>query len=413
MVDKRQSTVSAPKQENKSVKYLAGLFLTVTVVIIGFGLYRNTQSSTIAAEEVQSTEPRVPVVTTLPVVRDFKRFVVVQGNVEAKNWALVTPRIPGTIEKIFVDEGDSVTGGKTRLFEIDKIKLEKALEIRQYELSVATCAVRESQANMERTEADFHKAELDYNRFTRLFEKKAVTADALEQQESRYKQTKAMLKHALSVVDLSVERHKQAQAALAIAQKDLADAVITAPINGKISDRLKEPGEMGEPGKPVVRIDDTSVIEVSAYMPAQNYNDVIVGQTTMDIRISSVDVNDLVIMYKSPTINPKLRTFEIKGVIENPPEGIVPGAMAQIEVVLLSRRGLGVPSAAIQQRGGDSVVFVVRGDVSYQVTVQPGIETDGWTEIREGQVNEDAAVVTMGQNMVDDGTRVDVQKEVE
>jgi len=44
---------------------------------------------------------------------------------------------------------------------------------------------------------------------------------------------------------------------------------------------------------------------------------------------------------------------------------------------------------------------------------QPGIETEGWTEIREGQLDEGTDVVTMGQYMIEDGTRVTVQKEVE
>ena len=43
----------------------------------------------------------------------------------------------------------------------------------------------------------------------------------------------------------------------------------------------------------------------------------------------------------------------------NPPEGITPAAMAQIAVALESRKGLGISSAAIQQRGGRAVAFVV------------------------------------------------------
>ena len=72
-----------------------------------------------------------------------------------------------------------------------------------------------------------------------------------------------------------------------------------------------------------------------------------------------------------------------------------------------------MPSVAIQQRGVHNVVFTVKDDISHQVIVQPGIEMDGWTEIREGELREQTAVVTMGQYMIEDGTRVTVQKEVE
>ena len=85
--------------------------------------------------------------------------------------------------------------------------------------------------------------------------------------------------------------------------------------------------------------------------------------------------------------------------------------MAQISVILESRKDLGVPSAAIQQRGGNNVVFTVKGNISHQVTVQPGIEMEGWTEIREGQISENTPVVTMGQDMIEEGTTVVVQKE--
>ena len=411
MKSKQDNAAAESRQKSRAGKYLVGLLVIIIIMVIVLVIYKQSHDQSVSAADTDKTGRVVTVVTSSPVVRDFRQSLVTQGNIEAKNWALVTPRIEGTIEAIFVDEGDSVVGGRTRLFEVDKIKLEKALEIRRYELSVAACAVRESEANLERVEADFHKAELDYNRFVRLFEKEAVTADALEQQESRYKQTQAMLKHAKSVVDLSIERHKQAQAALAIAEKDLADAVITSPINGKISSRFKEPGEMGEPGKPVVRIDDTSVVEVSAYLSAQNYNNVIVGRTRMNISVSGVDVNELVISYKSPTINPMLRTFEVKSVIENPPEGVVPGAMAQIEVVLQSRRGLGVPSSAVQQRHGDNVVFVVRDGVCHEVTVNPGFENDGWTEILDSTLTEQMSVVTMGQNLAEEGLPVSTEKE--
>jgi HlyD family secretion protein len=90
---------------------------------------------------------------------------------------------------------------------------------------------------------------------------------------------------------------------------------------------------------------------------------------------------------------------------------VAPGAMAHISVILESRQGLGVPSKAIQQRAGYNVVFVIKNYVSHQVIVQTGIEMDGWIEIREGDVSEESAVVTLGQYMIEEGTHVAVQKE--
>ena len=163
-------------------KYVVGLVLLPALALTGFFLLKKTGNSPAASEE----QLRIPVVVTHPITRNFEKLVTTQGNLEAKNFAVVSSRIPGPIENIFVDEGDTVIQGQTKLFEIDSVKLTKALEISKLDIAVAESALREKQANLERTEADFNKAELDYDRFKRLFEKEAVAADALEQQQSRY-----------------------------------------------------------------------------------------------------------------------------------------------------------------------------------------------------------------------------------
>ena len=393
------------KNLSNKQRYIAGLSAIIFILILATLLKSRGDTP-----DKSLVNRRIPVVLTPATLQTFEQRVVVQGNVEAKKFAIVSPRIPGTIEAVFVDEGDSVIANETKLFQTDAMKLKKTVEIKKHELAVAQCERREKLANLEKTEADLHKTELDYNRFKRLFEKQAVTADALEQQESRYKQILAFRKYAQAQVDLSAEKEHQADAALAISEKDLADAIVYAPITGKISRRLREPGEMGQPGQPVVRIDDTSVVEVSAYLPAQYYSKIIPGQTGMNIEVSEIDIGQQIVSYKSPTINPKLRTFEIKCIIKNPPQGVVPGAIAQIEVVLESRKGLGVPAVAIQKRNYQSVVFVIKNDTAHMLSVKTGLENDGWTEIVDGDLVENTPVVSMGQTMVEEGTLVSVQK---
>jgi len=393
------------KNLSNKQRYIAGLSAIIFILILATLLKSRGDTP-----DKSLVNRRIPVVLTPATLQIFEQRVVVQGNTEAKKFAIVSPRIPGTIEAVFVDEGDSVITNETKLFQTDAMKLKKTVEIKKHELAVAQCERREKLANLEKTEADLHKTELDYNRFKRLFEKQAVTADALEQQESRYKQILAFRKYAQAQVDLSAEKEHQADAALAISEKDLADAIVYAPITGKISRRFQEPGEMGQPGQPVVRIDDTSVVEVSAYLPAQYYSKIIPGQTGMNIEVSGIDIGQQIVSYKSPTINPKLRTFEIKCIIKNPPQGVVPGAIAQIEVVLESRKGLGVPAVAIQKRNYQSVVFVIKNDTAHMISVKTGLENDGWTEIVDGDLVENTPVVSMGQTMVEEGTLVSVQK---
>ena len=375
------------------------------------GLNDPPSGAAAARDGIERVQRTVPVVLTPAARRRFEARVVVQGSIEAKSVATVSTRLPGTVEKILVDEGDAVTAGETKLFESDSVKVREALEISRQDLAVARCGLREKEANLERVQADFEKAELDLHRFERLHKDEAVSIDALEQQQSRYKQTSAVVKHARTLVDLGEEQVRQAEAALVIAEKNLDDAVVYAPITGVVNMRFCEPGEMRGVGDPVVRIEDLSIVEASAFLPDHYYPQVRVGETRARIAAYGIDAGAHVVTYKAPTIQPKLRTFEVKCEFQNPPDGVVPGAMAEITVLLEQREGLGVPKEAVLHRAGRPVVFVVENDRASMVAVETGLESDGWVELTGAGVSEGARVVTMGQYLLDDGDPVSVQED--
>ena len=174
--------------------------IVVAIAGVGIWLARSRQNRGAAEAGVDQQVKSVPVVVTRPVRRTFEQVIVTQGNVEAKDVAMVSPRIPGTLEKFFVDEGDKVIAGKTKLFQTDSVKLQQNLTISEHDLAVARCAQRQAEANLEKVSADFDKAELDFKRFERLLEKEAATQDAFEQQQSRYKQVAAPRKVARSAI---------------------------------------------------------------------------------------------------------------------------------------------------------------------------------------------------------------------
>jgi len=403
------------RDDKMKIKIIAGMISLL--LVIGGGYYlrnrtgdhpsdRTAQRTVEAAARKQS----VPVVLTPVSIRDFEDCLTVQGKIEAKNNAMVSARIGGTIETIFVDEGDKVVAGETRLFQIDALKLEKAKEVSRVGLAVAQAAERERQANLERVEAEFEKAEIDYERAKRLHKVDAMTLDAFENQESRYKQTTALLKHAHTLVELAVEQKRQAELAFAMAEKDLSDSLVLAPIDGWVTQRLQEPGESANVGVPILRIEDTTLLEVSAHLPAQHYARVQAGETLADISVYDTEVPGQTITYKSPTINPQMPTFEMKCVIDDPPEGVVPNAMAQVTVYFSREKGLGVPSRAIQVRGATTTVFVVENNQAHKVEVETGLETDGWTAIASEQLPEGTPVVSSGQFLLEEGTPVSIQE---
>ncbi len=349
--------------------------------------------------------PPVPVMLTPAPRRTFEEKLKISGTVLAKRFALVSARIPGTLDQIFVDAGDVVEAGKTKLFQTDALKLEQAVAIAQQQVAVAECALQEKFALLEKTRVARDQAFADLARYRQLRQQNAIAQQLVEHQEAQCRQLEADIRHIETLIDLAKAQLEQARLNLRIAEKDLADSLVVAPISGRVSLRLKEPGEMAGVGTPVLRIEDSSLVEISVFVPAEYYDRVEEGKTKLRVRVGQTALKDLPVTYKSPTVEPRLRTFQVKGLVSAPPPEVVPGALAQVEVIFQVRSGIAVPAQAVVPRSGTDVVFTVQEDRARALPVQLGLEMDGWREILSG-VDEGVPIVSIGQSMLDDGVRV-------
>ena len=341
------------------------------------------------------------------VSRTFERRLTVQGTLEVKNFANVASRADGNLDAIWVDEGDAVVAGETVLFQIDSANRHNALAIAEQDLAVAKAALAVAKAAAGKTEAEAHNATLDYDRYERLHAAGKVSNNEFEAAEVQYESAKAGIAVAEAQVDLAERQVKQAEAALSIAQKNLADAKIVAPISGMVSSRTAEPGEQMSVGRVLLRIDDLSAVEAAAYLPAQYYPEVVPGETKFRLDVGGREAGSHTVTYRSPTINPVLRTFEIKGKVETADGLAVPGQMADLTLVFETRAGIGIPSSAILVRAGKPVVFVVQDGKAVAKEVQTGFQNDAWTEILSGLAAGEL-VATEGQTQLRDGMPVEV-----
>jgi len=358
----------------------------------------------------ETTKKQVPVVLTPARPITFEDRIVVSGSVFSKRFALVSARIPGTLDAVYVDEGDRVEAGKTKLFQTDSLKLAKAVAIAKHDLTVAESSIQEKQALLEKNLAARDQAQNDLKRYQQLLQRNAIAAQTVEQQASQCKECNADVNHTQALIALANARLEQSRLNLTIAEKDLTDSLVLAPISGRVSQRLREPGEMAAAGTPVLRIEDLSVLEISVFLPEEYYARVVPGQTKMRVEVGSVDLGERKVSYKSPTVRSKLRTFEVKGLVESPPDGVVPGCLAEVTIVTDSRQGVGVPAGAVQIRRDKTVVFTVSQNKAKMVPVKTGRDLQGWCEILDG-LSAGVPVISMGQFLVEEGTPVSVVQE--
>jgi multidrug efflux pump subunit AcrA (membrane-fusion protein) len=361
-----------------------------------------------AAPAAAQPPERTLAVRALPAAsRPFERRLTVQGTLESKHYANVAARVAGNLDQIWVDEGDAVKAGETRLFQIDPVGRENALTIAREALAVTQASLAVSQANAEKARAEARKAALDFARYTRLHEQNKVTDNEFETRETLNAQAKAGVKVAEAQVLLAERQVRQAEAAAAIARKNFDDSLVLAPISGVVSERRAEPGEQMDVGHVVLRLDDLTVVEAAAFLPAQYYADVVPGKTRFRLEVNGRDAGTHDVLYRSPTVHTTLRTFEIKGLADAAGGLAVPGSLAALTLVFETREGLGIPSSAILIRGGKSIVFVIRDGRAAAVEVAAGLQNDAWTEIRSGLAAGDK-VVTEGQTQLRDKMPVEI-----
>ncbi|WP_300668742.1 efflux RND transporter periplasmic adaptor subunit [Desulfoluna sp.] len=385
------------------------LIITSGLLLSGLILIGNTMTGKPPASNAE-TATAIPVETSLATTRSFSKTVNVQGTIEAETTSKVAPKLPGTLESIFVDEGDAVTAGETVLFLTDPVKREQAVRMQEQNLAVSRCALREKEAAQERVMVELEKTRLDYRRYEELFKKRAISQDQYEQQQSATKQMEASRKHAQSLVDLSKGQVSQSETALAIARQDLADTRIVAPITGVVSHKYQEEGESGSPGRPVLRVEALAPLEAVAWLPAEMYPSVIRGETLVTLSISGKPVGSWPVSFKSPTIDETLRSFKIKCIMNTPPEAAVPGAMANMTLLIKERSGVGVPRASLQIRKGKSLIFVLADNRAHPMEVRRGMESGGFVELLSGAPSQGTPVITRGASFVEEGTLVAVQE---
>jgi HlyD family secretion protein len=214
--------------------------------------------------------------------------IVLYGNVDIRQIQLAF-HDTGRIQKLDVQEGDYVKSGDL-VAEIDPVRYEAsaaraAAEVaRQKQILARLLAgsrpeeIREAKAQVNAAEAKWKDAKLVYERNKTLFQQKTVSQQKLDDAERAFDSARAELDAARQTLALAVKgpreedieaaraQVKASEAALRLAERELADTRLYAPSDGMIQDRILEPGDMAFPERPVFTLALTDPVWVRAYV---------------------------------------------------------------------------------------------------------------------------------------------------
>jgi membrane fusion protein, multidrug efflux system len=213
----------------------------------------------------------------------------------------------------------------------------------------------------------------------------------------------------------SAEAAAQAQLAAARAQSaavrtQLGNTRPAAPIDGIVSVRSVNPGDVVAPGAALVTVIDPSGMRLEASVPAGNLGEVRVGApVTFTVSGYPGRTFEGRIRRISPAADPATRQVPILVAIPNSGGALVSGLFAEGRVASDSRRTLAVPDAAVDRRGETPAVTRIRGGRAERVPVRLGArdETGERWEITGGIEPGDTLAIGAARSLTP-GTPVQV-----
>lgn len=181
---------------------------------------------------------------------------------------------------------------------------------------------------------------------------------------------------------------ESAKAALAIAENNLSNTKIIAPIAGYVASKNIEKGQMATPGVEIFSIKNTGYVDAEINVTESDIPYVAVG-IPAEVTVKSADSTVIsgTVSAVNPTKNEQTGLYSVKVSIPNEDGKIKAGMFADISLTLeISEQTVSVPTEAIMQDGDEYYVFAASADgkTAEKKVVKKGIENAEFTEIKSG-----------------------------
>jgi len=308
--------------------------------------------------------------------------VLETGKVQPREKVEIKSKVSGQVSKVFVDAGDNVRKGQP-LLKLDPVDYER--QVAKAETDVASA----------RNALDF--SELTLRRRQQALKERGVAQIDLDTAQSDVRSKKVML--------------RQAEVAYQAASDQLRYTRVVAPMDGTVTERGIQPGEVVTPGvqatfdgKALLTVSDLSTLLVKAELNQIDVAKVKVGQkatVTVDA-LPGKSYAATITKIAPASITPKdkqVDVFPVEATLATADSAVKPGMTADLRIHIEQKKGvLTLPiEAVVNESGSQYVTKVVAGEngkpKTQKVEVHVGARNDRELEINDGLSDGDKVLI--------------------
>lgn len=353
------------KMQQRSVRNL-----TVTLLVFLAGCHSQDQAAADAKIRTVDAQAITLSLSTMP-AQD-----AAPGSVVSEKQVQIASRLMGYIREISVHEGDAVKAGQL-LFTIDPTDIQGQ--------------VIQARSGAAQADAALADAKADYVRFGNLYKEESIPKAQYDKIKLQY--------------SIAQNQANAAHAGMGVAESQLHYAEVRAPMDGVVTQKMANAGDLAAPGRPVLVLEDTKKLIVQTAVSDETYARIKLG----DSAYVEIAGNEHPLQGKIVRLVPAadamshthLVKLDLPGV-----SGLTSGAFARVQFNVGTKQTLSVPKSAVMQRAGITGVFVVdAGSIAHFRMVRTGSESNNSVEIAAGLSAGDQ-VVTGSNGELDSGDRV-------
>ena len=333
-------------------------------------------------EKAAFTPPPPPKVTvSQPLKRPVTDYLEFTGNTQAINTVQLRARVVGYLDKVLFQDGDRVKKGQL-LFLIQQNTYQAKLQ--------------QAKADIMSQKARLFHAQTEWTRYSKLLKEKAASQTDVDQWQYERDAARAAL--------LAAEAQRD------LAQLDLDYTRVTAPFNGRVDRRLRDPGNLVGSGESTVLSEVNQIDPIYVYFTI-NERDLLhlMGGTHLSPEAASKKSWPVYfglanekgyphqgrLDFAAISVTPTTGTLLLRGIAPNAQGMVMPGLFARVRVPVGEKKDallIPAPALGFDQQGSYVLVVNEKNQVERR-GVTLGTEVDGYRVITEGLQGDEWVVV--------------------